>query len=184
MKGGAWSRDCLEGAIVGVGEWMNGNTMLGGEGGGSARADRLQKRPPIPDRERRRASGQDVRGAPNTFSSPVEDMRIDHRRADVFMAEQLLDRPDIVPVFEQVSRERMPQTVTGDMLRYGGPHGRVLDGALNHRLVEVVPERVSRDGIGELTVRGENPLPAPLPVRVGVFPRQCSWKFNMAASVV
>ncbi len=157
--------------------------MLGEKGGLAGDGDRLWGSPPIPVWEGRLWSGQDVRGASDTSSSPVEDMCVDHCRADVFMPEQLLDRPDIVPVFEQVSRERMPQAVTGNMLRNGGPRGRVLDGALDHRLVEMVPIQLPRDGIRELTVRGKDPLPAPLPVRIGILPSQRSRKFNMPRSV-
>ena len=38
----------------------------------------------------------------------VKDMRVDHRGADVFVAEQLLDGPDVVTGFEQMGGEGMP----------------------------------------------------------------------------
>jgi hypothetical protein len=36
-------------------------------------------------------------------------MRVNHRRADIAVPEQLLYGPDIVPVFKQMGRERMAQ---------------------------------------------------------------------------
>src|SRR3989442_6299653 len=34
-------------------------------------------------------------------AAPVQDMGVDHRRAHVLMAQQLLDRPNIIPVLRQ-----------------------------------------------------------------------------------
>lgn len=116
MKGCGGSRDCLMKGIVELSDVVNLGNMFGREGGRAMSRDRLWGGRPIPGWDRRLGSGQDVRGASDTFPSPVQDMRVDHRCADVFMSQQLLDRPDIVPVFEQVSRKRMPQAVTGDML--------------------------------------------------------------------
>ena len=34
------------------------------------------------------------------MSASIEDVWIDHRRADVLMPKQLLNRPNIIPVFK------------------------------------------------------------------------------------
>jgi hypothetical protein len=47
------------------------------------------------------------------LAAAVEHVRVDHRRAHVFVAEQLLDRAYVVAVFEQVGRERVAQRVAG-----------------------------------------------------------------------
>ncbi len=33
-------------------------------------------------------------------STPIEDMGINHRRGDILVSEQILDRPDVVAVFQ------------------------------------------------------------------------------------
>ena len=60
---------------------------------------------------------QSSRRAANTQPAPVDDVRVDHRRAQVRVAEQILDRADVVAVLEEVGRERMAQRVTAHFLR-------------------------------------------------------------------
>ena len=40
-------------------------------------------------------------------------MCVDHRRLNILVAEQLLHRADVVPVFEKMCRERVPERVAG-----------------------------------------------------------------------
>lgn len=53
------------------------------------------------------------------------------------MAEELLRRPDVMIVFEQVGGEGVLGRVAGDPLRDPRPPGRVLHGTLQDMLVEV-----------------------------------------------
>jgi hypothetical protein len=46
------------------------------------------------------ASASPIDGAPYTTSAPVQDVRVDHRRAHITMPEQLLNCPNVVTVFE------------------------------------------------------------------------------------
>ena len=48
---------------------------------------------------------QPVGGAPDAQRASIQDVRADHGRADVRMAEQFLDRADVVPALEQVRCE-------------------------------------------------------------------------------
>lgn len=43
-----------------------------------------------------------VKGAADAFTTPVEDVGVDHGRGDVFMAEQFLNGADVVAVFEEM----------------------------------------------------------------------------------
>jgi hypothetical protein len=45
----------------------------------------------------------------DTAATPIQDMRVDHGRADIPVPQQLLDRPDVIPVFEEVRGEWVPQ---------------------------------------------------------------------------
>jgi hypothetical protein len=58
---------------------------------------------------------------------------VDHRRADIGVAEEFLHRADVVAVFEQVGRKRMAEGVAagplGDSaLAHGIGHGALDDG--------------------------------------------------------
>ena len=54
------------------------------------------------------------------------------------MYEELLDRTNIVPLLEQVGRERVPEGVTADAARDGDVDDRLADGALDAGLVQVM----------------------------------------------
>ena len=53
---------------------------------------------------RGRGSPQGIDGAPDAPSAPVQNMGVDQRGLDVFMTEQLLYGPDIVPVLQEMRR--------------------------------------------------------------------------------
>jgi hypothetical protein len=70
--------------------------------------------------------------------TPVDDVRVDHRRADVLVPEQALDGADVRSGFEEVRGEAVAERVTGRALVEGGGRGGVANGLLQGRLVEVV----------------------------------------------
>ena len=49
-----------------------------------------------------------VKRAPNGEARFVENMRVNHRRGNVAVPKQLLNRTNILPIFQQVSRETVP----------------------------------------------------------------------------
>jgi len=85
------------------------------------------------------------------------------------VTEEFLDGPDVVPILDEMGRERMPECVAGDRLLDARPHRRALDGPLDDRFVEVVSKEEGCCGIGVLAARGEDPLPAPQAVCARVF---------------
>ena len=60
------------------------------------------------------------------------------------MAEQFLNRTNVVPGLEQVSREAMPQRVARGRTRNARRDGRVLHRSLKHRFVQVMPPPLAR----------------------------------------
>jgi len=85
------------------------------------------------------------------------------------MTEQFLDGPDVVPIFEQMRRERMSQRVAGNLFGDAGTNGRISNGFLKDGFEEVVPIAVARNVFLVRTVRWEYPLPAPFPGGPGIF---------------
>jgi hypothetical protein len=58
---------------------------------------------------------QVVRRAPDASSAcPIENVRVDHGGLDVSVAQEFLDGTDIVSVFEEMGRERVPDRVAVD----------------------------------------------------------------------
>ena len=51
-----------------------------------------------------------VEGAADAPGASIQDVGVDHRRAHVLVAEQLLHRADVVAVFEQMGGERVPES--------------------------------------------------------------------------
>src|SRR5262245_38176860 len=53
----------------------------------------------------RAEAAQAVAGAEDAERASLQHVRVDHRRRDVAVAEQLLHRPDVLPVLEEVRGE-------------------------------------------------------------------------------
>lgn len=115
---------------------------------------------------------QGVGGAADGTSAAAQDVGVDHRGADVAVAEQLLDRADVVAVFEQVGREGVAQRVAGDALGNAGCRAGAADGALEHGLVQVPAPDLSGRPLRMRPRGGEEPLPRPLEVRERVLAGQ------------
>jgi len=60
-----------------------------------------------------KSPSQAIHGAVNATPTPIQDMGVNHGRADVLVAEELLEGPDAMPILEQVSGEGMLQRVAG-----------------------------------------------------------------------
>jgi hypothetical protein len=54
---------------------------------------------------------QAIARTPHTERAAIQDVRVDHRGADVRVAEQLLNGSDVVPVLEEVRRKGMTQRI-------------------------------------------------------------------------
>ena len=71
-----------------------------------------------------------IERALNPCRSATQDMGVDHGGPHVFVPQELLDGPDVVPVFEQMRGERVPERVARCALAQPGPH----DGLANRPL--------------------------------------------------
>jgi len=100
-------------------------------------------------------------------------MRIDHRRTDVTVAEQLLNRADIVTIFKQVGCERMTKCVRSRRLTQPGLVNGLFYNFLQNGFMHVVSALFSGNSIGEMASRWKYPLPTPFSpcVRILTFER-------------
>src|SRR6476619_4127087 len=99
-----------------------------------------------------------VRWTPHPYPIPVQHVRVDHRRTHVRMAEELLNRPDVVAVLQEVRREGMAEGVAGRVLRNPGGAYCGLDGAF----VQMVSSDLAGLRIPVATMGRKDPLPTEL----------------------
>ena len=88
------------------------------------------------------------------------------------MTQELLHSSDVVAILQQVGRERMPKHVRAQRLGKLNPTRRPLDRLLNRRFVDVMTMLDSRPAVEVVGGSGEDPLPAPLAVRIRVLSGQ------------
>ena len=115
---------------------------------------------------------QRIRRAPNTLSTPVQHMRIDHRRPDIAVTQQLLHRPNIIPILQQMRRERVPECMARGVLLDISLPDRGLHCLLQNGLIHVMPSLLTCLPVHPTVLLWEHELPKPLGRSVGVLPRQ------------
>ena len=104
---------------------------------------------------------QAVGGAADAVLGTAMDASVDHRRANVTMAEQALYGACVVTGIEHMTGERMPESAAGGGLREAGPQDGDPDGALDDGLVKVMAVTPARDRMAVGPGGGEDPLPGP-----------------------
>ena len=99
---------------------------------------------------RRWGSFQGIDRASHAPSASVQNMGVNHRGLDIFMTEQLLNRPDVISVLQEVGREGMAQGVPGRRLgdRHGLRPGRLAGGVLDGVMAETEWRRGRADSAG------------------------------------
>jgi hypothetical protein len=73
------------------------------------------------------------------MAASVQDMGIDHGRADILMPKEFLDGTDVIACFKQMRGKGMSESVTTDMLNDACTGDCFLDAPLNNRLMSVMP---------------------------------------------
>ena len=115
----------------------------------------------------------DVEWAPYAATAgSLEHVSVDHGRLHIRVAEQLLDRPDVVAIFEKMRRERVPQAVTDRVLVDAHLPHRLLHCSLYGRLIQMMPSLDPAPGIDGQPRRREEILPAELACGIRVLSLQ------------
>ncbi len=84
-----------------------------------------------------------IQRTPDTQPRLLHDVRVNLRRRHIFVAEQLLQRPNIITCLQKMRRERMPQRVaTRPLVNLRQPH-RHLHHPLHTRLMQMMPPQDS-----------------------------------------
>ena len=91
----------------------------------------------------------------------IQHMCIDHRRLHIFVAQQFLDRPDIIALLQQMRRKAVPQGVTTDAFGEPCRTTGLAHGPLQPTLMGVMPADSPCTGISRQPVGGKHILPDP-----------------------
>src|SRR5581483_9749220 len=78
------------------------------------------------------------------------------------MAEKFLHRTDVIPAFQQVRRERVPQAVRGRPLAQARPPAGLADLPRNRSLMQMMSASPACPRVGRKGMRREHPLPPPI----------------------
>ncbi len=76
-------------------------------------------------------ASQPIRRAADTPPAAVQNMGVDHGRADVLVAQEFLHRADVVTIGQQMRGKRMPKRVPRHALRQSGLSHSLLDRLLD-----------------------------------------------------
>ena len=101
-----------------------------------------------------------IEGTPHAAGAVTENMRTDHRRRDIAVAEQLLHGPNIMALLQKVGRKRVPERVARHPPRDPGLGTGAVDGALHNRLVQMIAPLFSL-AVPPSPRRRKDPLPLP-----------------------
>jgi hypothetical protein len=101
------------------------------------------------------------------MAASVQDMGIDHGRADILVPKEFLDGADVIACFKQMRGKRMSEGVTTDMLNYACTADCFLDAPLKNRLMSVMPPLFAGLGVLPAVLLRKYPLPSPFLWSVG-----------------
>ena len=122
------------------------------------------------NRHARFVRSQTIGRTSHSQCTSIEDVRIDHRCADIGMAKELLDCANVVPVFEQMRGKRMPERMATDALRDSSLSRSHCHGTLHRRLVQVISRWRSPPGVAAHPTRRKHKLPGPVRRGVRILP--------------
>src|SRR6266545_7106930 len=96
-------------------------------------------------------------------------MGVNHRSADIAVAEEFLIRADVIPVFKQMGCKRMSKRVRACRLGYPSLANGLFHRFLQNGFVQVMSAFFSGCPIYVMARCRKYPLPPPFLARVGIF---------------
>jgi hypothetical protein len=124
-----------------------------------------------------------IEGAADREAAAIEDVGVDHRGFDIAMAEEVLDRANIVAVFQKMSGEGMAERVAGHAFGDVGAAAGEANGFLEAAAAGVVPAADTGARVGRDLPGGEHELPDPLACCARVFAGEGFGKVDGAEAI-
>src|ERR1051325_2222613 len=120
-------------------------------------------RPPrglyVPFRWPSKQKSSSINRAFHSSASAIQHVRINHCRPYVFVAEQFLHCPYVVPALEQMSRKAVPQAVTTAVLGDARMTNRFLDRGLRSTIGEMMAPLGAASWVRRASNGGKDILP-------------------------
>jgi len=91
----------------------------------------------------------------------MKDMRVDHRRLNIAMPQQLLDGSNVRAAFEQVRGKQMAERMARGPFRETGHHHGISDGFLHQGFINRIATLFLGLHVDPSVLLGKDPLPAP-----------------------
>jgi len=102
-------------------------------------------------------------GAAHAQGASVQHMRVDHGGAHILMAQQLLNRTDVLAPFQKVRCKGVAKGMAAGSFAHASISHRLFHGSLHHGGVEVVSSLGPCCAIQPAFLLGKHPLPGQLP---------------------
>src|SRR5215469_4471513 len=112
----------------------------------------------------------------------VEHVGVNHRRSDVFVTEQLLNRTNVIAVFKQMCGEAVSEGVAACRFSDSGCSDGQFHGVLKVFLRNVMPSRLARARVDGRFCGGKEILPHEVARGIGIFSLQSKRQINFAAA--
>ncbi len=126
--------------------------------------------PPVCSREPQESgTGERIQRAVYRKPALVKDVGIDHSGAHIFMAEEVLDGPDVVAVFQEMGGETVAEGMRGALFGDSRLPDGGFDGTLGGSGIEMMPSDITAAWIFRARFRWKEELPAPFAVGQGIF---------------
>src|SRR6266700_2402909 len=128
-------------------------------------------------------SRKPVQRAHHASPTLVQHVRVDHRRRDVRMPEQLLHGADVVAIVQQMGGKGMAQRVAGHALVDTGGPRRFLHRALQYRIIEVMAANRSVLRVNGTMFGRKHVLPGPFITGARVLARERERQMHLAVTL-
>ncbi len=119
-----------------------------------------------------------VERATHPTPATVEHVGITHGCFHILVAEEFLDRPDIIPILQQMGRKAMAEGVAACVFGNSRRTDGGMDRALETALVETIATGFTGCGVNHITARRKDNLPGPFPIGMGIRALQGRGKGN------
>jgi len=113
---------------------------------------------------------------------PGDEVGVGHSGFEVFVADEFLDGADVVAGFQEVDGEGVAEGGAGDGFGDAGQLGCFSDGSLGAAFAEVVAAGFAGAGVNGEVAGGEDVLPGPVAVGVGVSASECGREVDVAVA--
>ena len=115
---------------------------------------------------------QQVSRAGHAKGAAIEHVRIDHGGLEIGVAQELLDRANVLAPLQQMGGKRMPQAVAGGWFADACGQHSASNSLLDEAGIQMMAALFSATRVAPTASLGKHPLPTPFHRGIGILARQ------------